>query len=40
MPTAKAGPFTGPNEFGLFLAEFTTECQYSGERRRVLYFYR
>ena len=21
----KAGPFTGPNEFGLFLAKFTTE---------------
>jgi hypothetical protein len=38
--SAKAGPFTGPNEFGLFLSKFTTECPYSGERRRVLYFYR
>jgi hypothetical protein len=24
--SAKAGPFTEPNEFGLFLAKFTTEC--------------
>ena len=38
--SAKAGPFTGPNEFGLFLAKFQTECPYSGERRRVSYFYR
>ncbi len=41
--SAKAGPFTGPNEFGQFLAKFTAECPYSGssgERRRVLYFYR
>jgi hypothetical protein len=38
--SAKAGPFTGPNEFNLFLAKFQTECPYSGERRRVSYFYR
>jgi hypothetical protein len=38
--SAIAGPFTGPNKFGLFLAKFTNECPYSGERRRVLYFYR
>jgi hypothetical protein len=38
--SAKAGSFTGPNEFGLFLAKFQTECPYSGERRRVSYFYR
>ena len=38
--SAKAGPFTGPNEFGLFLAKFQTECPYSGERRRVSYFFR
>ncbi len=39
--SAKAGTFTGPNEFGLvFLAKFSTECPYSGERRRVSYFYR
>ena len=36
----RAGPFTGPNEFGLFLAKFQTECPYSGERRRVSYFFR
>jgi hypothetical protein len=37
----KAGPFTGPNEFGLFLAKFTTECPYlPGKRRLVWYFYR
>ena len=33
--SAKAGPFTGPNEFGLFLAKFQTECPYSGDKRRV-----
>jgi hypothetical protein len=38
--SAKAGPFTGPNEFSLFLAKFQTECPYSSERRRVSYFYR
>jgi len=38
--SVKAGPFTGPNEFNLFLAIFQTECPYSGERRRVSYFYR
>jgi hypothetical protein len=38
--SAKAGPFTGPNEFGIFLAKFSTDCPYSGERRRVSYFYR
>jgi hypothetical protein len=38
--SVKAGPFTGPNEFNLFLANFQTECPYSGERRRVSYFYR
>jgi hypothetical protein len=38
--SAKAGPFTGPNEFSLFLAKFETECPYSGEKRRVTYFYR
>jgi hypothetical protein len=39
---AKAGRFTGPNEFGLFLAKFQTECPYSGagDKRRVTYFYR
>ena len=38
--SAKAGPFIGPNECGLFLAKFQTGCPYSGERRRVSYFYR
>jgi hypothetical protein len=38
--SAKAGLFTGPNEFGLFFAEFHTECPYSGEKRRVFYFFR
>ncbi len=38
--SVKAGPFTGPNEFNLFLAKFQTECPYSVERRRVSYFYR
>ena len=38
--SAKAGPFTGPNEFSLFSVKFRTECPYSGERRRVYYFYR
>ena len=38
--SVKAGPFTGPNELNLFLAKFQTECPYSGERRRVSYFYR
>jgi hypothetical protein len=35
-----AGPFTGPNEFGLLLTKFQTECPYSGDKRRVTYFYR
>ncbi len=34
---AKAGPITGQNEFGLFLAKFQTECLYSGDKRRVTY---
>ena len=38
--SAKAGPFTDPNEFGLFLAKFRTECPYSGERRRVSYLFK
>jgi hypothetical protein len=38
--TKKAGPFTGPNEFAIFVKQFRTECPYSGERRRVSYFYR
>ena len=38
--SAKAGQFTGPNELGLFLAKFQTECLYSGDKRRVTYFYR
>ena len=38
--SAKAGPFTGPNEFGIFSVKFRTECLYSGERRRVSYFYK
>jgi len=38
--SAKAGPFTGPNEFGVFSVKFRTECPYSGERRRLSYFYR
>ena len=39
--SSKAGPFTGHNEFGLFLAKFTTECPYlPGKRRLVWYFYR
>ena len=29
--SAKAGPFTGPNEFGVFSVKFRTECPYSGE---------
>ena len=38
--SVKTGPFTGPNEFGPFLAKFQTECPYSGDKRRVTYFYR
>jgi hypothetical protein len=38
--SAKAGPFTDPNDFGLFLAKFRTKCPYSGERRKVSYFFR
>jgi len=38
--SAKACPFSDPNEFGLYLAKFHTECPYSGERRRVSYFFR
>jgi hypothetical protein len=38
--SAKAGLFIGPNEFGLFFAKIHTECPYSGEKRRVSYFFR
>jgi hypothetical protein len=37
---AKAGPFTGPHEFGLFVAKFHVECPYSGKKRRVSYYFR
>jgi hypothetical protein len=36
--SAKAGPFHDPNEFGLFLAKFYTQCPYSGEKRKVTYY--
>jgi hypothetical protein len=38
--SAKAGPFTSHNQFSLFYAKFYTECPYSGDKRRVSYFYR
>ena len=38
--SAKAGPFTGPNEFGLFVANIYVECPYSGKKRRVSYYFR
>jgi hypothetical protein len=37
--SAKAGPFTGHNQFSLLYAKFYTECPYSGDKRRVSYFY-
>jgi hypothetical protein len=33
----KAGPCTGPNEFGLFVTRFQMDCPYSGEKRMVSY---
>jgi hypothetical protein len=38
--SAKAGPFHGHNQFSLFYAKFYTECPYSGNKKRVSYFYR
>ncbi len=38
--SAKAGPFTGHNQFSLFYGKFYTECPYSSDKRRVSYFYR
>jgi hypothetical protein len=38
--SAKAGPCNGPNEFGLFVAKIYLECPYSGEKRRVSYYFR
>ncbi len=38
--SAKAGPFHGPNEFGLFFEKFHTQCLYSGKKRQVTNFYR
>ncbi len=31
--SAKAGPITGPNVFGLFVAKIQSECPYSGDKR-------
>jgi hypothetical protein len=33
--SAKAGPCTGQNDYGLYYAKFQTECPYSGDKRRV-----
>jgi hypothetical protein len=38
--SAKAGPCTDPNEFGLFVAKFSVECLYSYQKRRISYYFR
>jgi hypothetical protein len=38
--SAKAGPCTDPNEFGLFVAKFSVKCPYSYQKRRVSYYFR
>ncbi len=38
--SAKAGPCTGQNEYGLYFVKFQTECPYSGNKRRVSFYFR
>jgi hypothetical protein len=38
--SAKAGPCTGQNDYGLYVAKFSTECPYSGDKRRVSFYFR
>jgi len=37
---AKAGPCTGKNDYGLYVAKFSIECPYSGDKRRVSFYFR
>ena len=38
--SVKARPCTVPNPLGIYAAQFTTLCPYSGDRRRVWYYFR
>jgi hypothetical protein len=37
--SAKAGPCTVQNPDGIYVAKFSTDCPYSGDLRRVLYYF-
>ena len=38
--STKAGPCTGQNPHAIYVAQFTTDCPYSGDLRRVWYYFR
>jgi hypothetical protein len=38
--SSKAGSFTGQNDYGVYVAKFSTECPYSGDKRRVSNYFR
>ena len=38
--SAKAGPCTGQNPYGIYWATFSTDCPYSGVFRKVSYYFR
>ncbi len=38
--SAKAGPCTGQYDYSLYYAKFQTECPYSGDKRRVSFYFR
>ncbi len=38
--SAKAGPCTHQNPYGIYNANFSTVCPYSGDKRKVFYYFR
>jgi hypothetical protein len=38
--SAKAGPCTRQNPHAIYIAQFKTDCPYSGDRRKVFYYFR
>ena len=38
--SAKAGPCTVQNPHAIYVAQFKTDCPYSGDRRKVFYYFR
>ena len=38
--SAKSGPCTVQNPHAIYVAQFKTDCPYSGDRRKVFYYFR